>query len=231
MSAALLDGKALSARMRERLGQEAAALPRQPGLAVILVGDDPASAVYVRNKEKDCAQCGVRCLNHHLPAETTQQELLALVEDMNRREDVDGILVQLPLPEGLDSRAVLEAIRPEKDVDAFHPENVGRLMLGLPRFLPCTPAGVMALLRAYGISPAGKHCVVIGRSNIVGKPMALLLLGGGCHRHRLPQPHAGSGGAVPSGGHPHLRRGPPWPHHRRHGQARRRGRGCGHEPQ
>ena len=176
MSAALLDGKALSARMRGRLGQEAAALPRQPGLAVILVGDNPASAVYVRNKEKDCAQCGVRCLNHHLPAETTQQELLALVEDMNRREDVDGILVQLPLPEGLDSRAVLEAIRPEKDVDAFHPENVGRLMLGLPRFLPCTPAGIMALLRAYGISPAGKHCVVVGRSNIVGKPMALLLL-------------------------------------------------------
>ena len=165
-----------AARMRERLRQKAAALPRQPGLAVILVGDDPASAVYVRNKEKDCAQCGVRCLNHHLPAEATQQELLALVEDMNRREDVDGILVQLPLPEGLDSRAVLEAIRPEKDVDAFHPENVGRLMLGLPRFLPCTPAGIMALLRAYGISPAGKHCVVVGRSNIVGKPMALLLL-------------------------------------------------------
>ena len=176
MSAVLLDGKALSARMRERLRQEAAALPRQPGLAVILVGDDPASAVYVRNKEKDCAQCGVRCLNHHLPAEATQQELLALVEEMNRREDVDGILLQLPLPEGLDSRAVLEAIRPEKDVDAFHPENVGRLMLGLPRFLPCTPAGIMALLRAYGISPAGKHCVVVGRSNIVGKPMALLLL-------------------------------------------------------
>ena len=175
MSAVLLDGKALSARMRERLRQKAAALPRQPGLAVILVGDDPASAVYVRNKEKDCAQCGVRCLNHHLPAEATQQELLALVEEMNRREDVDGILVQLPLPEGLDSRAVLEAIRPEKDVDAFHPENVGRLMLGLPRFLPCTPAGIMALLRAYGISPAGKHCVVVGRSNIVGKPMAALL--------------------------------------------------------
>ena len=141
MSAVLLDGKALSARMRERLRQKAAALPRQPGLAVILVGDDPASAVYVRNKEKDCAQCGVRCLNHHLPAEATQQELLALVEEMNRREDVDGILVQLPLPEGLDSRAVLEAIRPEKDVDAFHPVNVGRLMLGRPRFLPCTPPG------------------------------------------------------------------------------------------
>ena len=110
------------------------------------------------------------------PARVLSDELLALVEEMNRREDVDGILVQLPLPEGLDSRAVLEAIRPEKDVDAFHPENVGRLMLGLPRFLPCTPAGIMALLRAYGISPAGKHCVVVGRSNIVGKPMALLLL-------------------------------------------------------
>lgn len=231
MSAVLLDGKALSARMRERLRQKAAALPRQPGLAVILVGDNPASAVYVRNKEKDCTQCGVRCLNHHLPAETTQQELLALVEDMNRREDVDGILVQLPLPEGLDSRAVLEAIRPEKDVDAFHPENVGRLMLGLPRFLPCTPAGVMALLRAYGISPAGKHCVVIGRSNIVGKPMALLLLAEDatvtvCHS-RTPDlaEQCRRADILISA------RGPPWSYHRRHGQARRRGRGCGHEPQ
>ena len=176
MSAALLDGKALSARMRERLGQEAAALPRQPGLAVILVGDNPASAVYVRNKEKDCAQCGVRCLNHHLPAETTQQELLALVEDMNRREDVDGILVQLPLPEGLDSRAVLEAIRPEKDVDAFHPENVGAIMIGDYRFLPCTPAGVMELIHSTGTDLTGKRAVVLGRSNIVGKPMAMLLL-------------------------------------------------------
>ena len=176
MSAVLLDGKALSVRMRERLRQKAAALPRQPGLAVILVGDDPASAVYVRNKEKDCAQCGVRCLNHHLPAEATQQELLALVEDMNRREDVDGILVQLPLPEGLDSRAVLEAIRPEKDVDAFHPENVGAIMIGDYRFLPCTPAGVMELIRSTGTDLTGKRAVVLGRSNIVGKPMAMLLL-------------------------------------------------------
>ena len=176
MSAVLLDGKALSVRMRERLRQEAAALPRQPGLAVILVGDDPASAVYVRNKEKDCAQCGVRCLNHHLPAEATQQELLALVEEMNRREDVDGILVQLPLPEGLDSRAVLEAIRPEKDVDAFHAYNVGKIMMGDYHFLPCTPSGIMELLQAYDIPVEGKRCVVIGRSNIVGKPMAMLLL-------------------------------------------------------
>ena len=177
------DGAVLGAKLRPGILRELAD-PDNPTYAFLrsdprfwdLVGEAPASAVYVRNKEKDCAQCGVRCLNHHLPAEATQQELLALVEDMNRREDVDGILVQLPLPEGLDSRAVLEAIRPEKDVDAFHPENVGRLMLGLPRFLPCTPAGIMALLRAYGISPAGKHCVVVGRSNIVGKPMALLLL-------------------------------------------------------
>ena len=151
MAAQLLDGKAMSEALRAEIARKVAALKERgvtPGLAVILVGDDPASAVYVRNKEKDCAQCGVRCLNHHLPAEATQQELLALVEEMNRREDVD----------------------------AFHPENVGRLTLGLPRFLPCTPAGIMALLRAYGISPAGKHCVVVGRSNIVGKPMALLLL-------------------------------------------------------
>ena len=176
MSAALLDGKALSARMRERLGQEAAALPRQPGLAVILVGDNPASAVYVRNKEKDCAQCGVRCLNHHLPAETTQQELLALVEDMNRREDVDGILVQLPLPAQIDADKVIRAIAPEKDVDGFHPENVGKLVIGEPGFVSCTPAGIIQLLKRSGIKMEGKHCVIIGRSNIVGKPMALLML-------------------------------------------------------
>ena len=176
MSAALLDGKALSARMRERLGQEATALPRQPGLAVILVGDDPASAVYVRNKEKDCAQCGVRCLNHHLPAETTQQELLALVEEMNRREDVDGILVQLPLPAQIDADKVIRAIAPEKDVDGFHPENVGKLVIGEPGFVSCTPAGIIQLLKRSGIKMEGKHCVIIGRSNIVGKPMALLML-------------------------------------------------------
>ena len=176
MAAIRIDGKALAAKIKEQAKQEAAQLPRRPGLAVIIVGDDPASRVYVNSKRKDCEECGFYSEEYALLASTTQQELLALVEEMNRREDVDGILVQLPLPEGLDSRAVLEAIRPEKDVDAFHPENVGRLMLGLPRFLPCTPAGVMALLRAYGISPAGKHCVVVGRSNIVGKPMALLLL-------------------------------------------------------
>ena len=177
--ATIMDGKALSLKLKEQMKQRIAQLKQQginPKLVVVLVGDNSASQVYVRNKHKSCGEVGIESEVITMPEQTTQQELLALVEDMNRREDVDGILVQLPLPEGLDSRAVLEAIRPEKDVDAFHPENVGRLMLGLPRFLPCTPAGVMALLRAYGISPAGKHCVVVGRSNIVGKPMAMLLL-------------------------------------------------------
>ena len=153
-----------------------AELPRQPGLAVILVGDDPASAVYVRNKEKDCQQCGIRSLEYRLPAETSQQALLALIARLNEDPAADGILVQLPLPGHLDGAQVLRAIDPDKDVDAFHPENVGRLLLGQPRYLPCTPAGILALLREYAIDPAGKHCVVVGRSNIVGKPLALLLL-------------------------------------------------------
>ena len=176
MSAALLDGKALSARMRERLGQEATALPRQPGLAVILVGDDPASAVYVRNKEKDCAQCGVRCLNHHLPAETTQQELLDVVKGLNEDRTVDGILVQLPLPGQINEKVVLRSILPEKDVDGFHPVNVGLLSIGDDCYAPATPSGIIAMFKEYGIEIAGKHCVIIGRSNIVGKPMAALLL-------------------------------------------------------
>ena len=140
------------------------------------MGDDPASAVYVRNKEQDCDQCGISCADHRLPADTSQQELLALMAELNRDKTVDGILVQLPLPAHLDAGQVLRAIDPEKDVDAFHSENVGRLHLGQPRYLPCTPAGIMALLKKYGIDPAGRHCVVVGRSNIVGKPMAALLL-------------------------------------------------------
>ena len=175
----IIDGKKISQEIKDELREQVAEqkkLGKEAALAVIQVGTDPASSVYVNNKKKACAYIGIGSLSHELPEETTEEELLALVEKLNGDASVNGILVQLPLPEGLDSRAVLEAIRPEKDVDAFHPENVGRLMLGLPRFLPCTPAGVMALLRAYGISPAGKHCVVIGRSNIVGKPMALLLL-------------------------------------------------------
>ncbi len=176
MSAVVMDGKALAAEIKQTLRKRCAALSRPPRLAVVLVGDDPASAVYVRNKEQDCAQCGISCADHRLPADTSQQELLALVAELNRDKTVDGILVQLPLPAHLDAGQVLRAIDPEKDVDAFHSENVGRLHLGQPRYLPCTPAGIMALLKKYGIDPAGRHCVVVGRSNIVGKPMAALLL-------------------------------------------------------
>lgn len=174
--ATLMDGKALAKKIRQQVAQKAASLPRQPGLAVILVGDDPASAVYVRNKEKDCAQCGIRSLEYRLPEDTTQQQLLALIASLNNDPAADGILVQLPLPKQIDSQAVLCAIRPDKDADAFHPENAGKMLTGEPFVWPCTPAGVMELLREYEISPAGKRCVVLGRSNIVGKPMALLLL-------------------------------------------------------
>ncbi len=176
MSAVVMDGKALAAEIKQALRKRCAALSRPPRLAVVLVGDDPASAVYVRNKEQDCAQCGISCADHRLPADTSQQELLALVAELNRDKTVDGILVSSPLPAHLDAGQVLRAIDPEKDVDAFHSENVGRLHLGQPRYLPCTPAGIMALLKKYGIDPAGRHCVVVGRSNIVGKPMAALLL-------------------------------------------------------
>lgn len=174
--ATLMDGKALAKKIRQQVAQKAASLPRQPGLAVILVGDDPASAVYVRNKEKDCAQCGIRSLEYRLPEDTTQQQLLALIASLNNDPAADGILVQLPLPRQIDSQAVLCAIRPDKDADAFHPENAGKMLTGEPFVWPCTPAGVMELLREYEITPAGKRCVVLGRSNIVGKPMALLLL-------------------------------------------------------
>ena len=176
MSAVMMDGKTLAAKIRRDIREKCASMRRPPSLAVVLVGDDPASAVYVRNKEHDCAECGITCADHRLPASATQQELLALVDRLNRDAAVDGILVQLPLPLHLDAQQVLRAIDPGKDVDAFHPENVGRLLLGQPQYLPCTPSGIMELLRAYDISPAGKRCVVIGRSNIVGKPMAMLLL-------------------------------------------------------
>ena len=176
MGAGILDGKALAGRIKEELRCKCGRLARAPQLAVVLVGDDPASAIYVRNKERDCRECGIDCRDHRLPADTTQEALLALIRELNRDDTVDGILVQLPLPGHLDGAQVLRAIDPDKDVDAFHPENVGRLLLGQPRYLPCTPAGILALLREYAIDPAGKHCVVVGRSNIVGKPLALLLL-------------------------------------------------------
>ena len=170
-----IDGKALAAQVKERVREEAAKLPRKPGLAVILVGENPASQVYVNGKEKDCTECGIQSFSHRLPAETSQEELLALVRELNEERLVDGILCQLPLPKGLDEDAVINAIAPDKDVDCFHPFNVGRMSIGEPVFLPCTPAGVMEMLRAYAVPVKGKNCVVLGRSNIVGKPMAMLL--------------------------------------------------------
>lgn len=173
----LLDGKALAVKLKSQVREEAEKLPRRPGLAVILVGADSASRVYVNGKKKDCAECGFYSEEYALLEGTTQGELLALVEELNVRADIDGILVQLPLPPHLDQEEILKAIDPQKDVDCFHPENVGAMFVGAPSFLPCTPAGVMALLDEHGIDPTGKHAVVLGRSNIVGKPMAMLLLG------------------------------------------------------
>ena len=171
-----LDGKALAEKMRAQIREETESLARRPTLAVILVGEDPDSQVYVRNKEKDCVECGILSQGYRLPAQTSEAQLLELIDVLNENDRVDGILVQLPLPEHISQEKVLHAIRPDKDVDAFHPFNVGKIVTGEQGFLPCTPAGVMALLREYEIDIAGKDCVVVGRSNIVGKPMALLLL-------------------------------------------------------
>ncbi len=177
--ATIIDGKAVSAATREAIANEVAELKSKgvtPGLAVIIVGDDPASRVYVNNKKKACADLGMLSEEYALPAETTNEELLSLINELNGRKDINGILCQLPLPRHLDEKAVINAIAPEKDVDAFHPVNVGGIMTGDYSFLPCTPAGVMQMLKHYNIETNGKHCVVIGRSNIVGKPMAMLML-------------------------------------------------------
>lgn len=176
----IIDGKKVSAQVKEEVKQETLRLKQEygvtPGLAVVIVGDDPASRVYVNNKKKACELVGFRSEEYALPEKTTQEELLELVNELNEKKDINGILVQLPLPKHLDDKAVIEAINPIKDVDAFHAVNVGKIMLGEYDFLPCTPAGVMEMLHSYDISVSGKNCVVIGRSNIVGKPMAMLLL-------------------------------------------------------
>ena len=177
--AQLIDGKAISAQIKEEVKEKVAALKeqgREVTLAVIQVGADPASSVYVRNKKKACEYVGVRSLAYELPEETTEEKLLELIREMNDRTDVNGILVQLPLPKHIDEEKVLDAISPLKDVDGFHPQNVGALCIGKPGFVSCTPAGVIQLLKRSGIEITGKECVVVGRSNIVGKPMALLLL-------------------------------------------------------
>ena len=176
----ILDGKALAATLRSETAQETAQFIQQTGvtpcLAAILVGDDPASQVYVRNKEIACQKAGIKSVLHKLPAETTQEELEALIDKLNADPEISGILCQLPLPKGLNETAILDRISPDKDVDAFHPENVGRILQGRPRFLPCTPAGIMELIRRNNIETKGKNAVVLGRSDIVGKPMAMLLL-------------------------------------------------------
>ena len=176
---AIIDGKAVSKAVREQVAAETAQLTEKgivPGLAVIIVGEDPASQVYVNNKEKACAEVGFYSEKFALPESTTQQELNALVEELNARKDINGILCQLPLPAHLNDKEVINLISPEKDVDAFHPVNVGAIMIGDYNFLPCTPAGVMELIHSTGVDISGKKAVVIGRSNIVGKPMAMLLL-------------------------------------------------------
>ena len=175
----IIDGKAVSAEVRARVAEETAQLKDKgvvPGLAVIIVGEDPASKVYVRNKEKACEEVGFYSEKFALPETTSQEELNALVQELNERRDINGILCQLPLPNHLDDKEVINLINPIKDVDAFHPVNVGAIMIGDYNFLPCTPAGVMELIHSTGVEVCGKKAVVIGRSNIVGKPMAMLLL-------------------------------------------------------
>ena len=177
--AVILDGKAVSAKVKEEVKEEVEALKKQGvsvGLAVIIVGNNPASRTYVNNKKKACEAAGILSEEYALPEETTQEELLALVEELNHKDSINGILCQLPLPKQLDEEAVIAAISEKKDVDAFSAVNVGHIMIGDYTFLPCTPAGIMEILRHYNIDVAGKECVVIGRSNIVGKPMAMLLL-------------------------------------------------------
>jgi methylenetetrahydrofolate dehydrogenase (NADP+) / methenyltetrahydrofolate cyclohydrolase len=176
MAAIVIDGKAIAADMCGEMRQDAESLSPPPYLYAVIVGEDPASALYVRNKQRACNNSGIRSTVDHLPAETTQAELLDLIARLNADSDVDGILVQSPVPDHIDETAVLRAINPAKDVDCFHPENVGLMVAGAPRFLPCTPAGIQQLLIRSGIETEGRHAVVVGRSNIVGKPMANMLL-------------------------------------------------------
>ncbi len=179
MSYKLLDGKDLAGRMKQNMREDVKKIAAEgivPGLAVIIVGNDPASRVYVNSKKKDCEEVGIRSFEYALPEETSQEQLLGLIDALNEDGQVDGILVQLPIPGHLDEAEVIRRINPKKDVDAFHPYNVGELMIGTPIFAPCTPAGIMELIKDAGLEVAGKNCVVIGRSNIVGKPMATLML-------------------------------------------------------
>ena len=180
MSAVKLDGTAVARAIRDEVAAGVAALGRAPGLTVVLVGESPPSVVYVRGKEKAAREAGMRSDVLRLPATASEREVLAAIARLNADPDVHGILVQLPLPAGIDAQRVLEAVDPSKDVDGFHPVNAGRLLVGLPGFVPCTPAGIIEILERHGVPLAGKHAVVLGRSNIVGKPMAILLLRQNC---------------------------------------------------
>ncbi len=217
MAAKVLDGKALAARIRAGIADQAKALIAkgvQPGLAVVLVGENPASQVYVRNKSQACQEAGFKTFDHKLPAATSESDLLGLVSDLNRHRAVDGILVQLPLPDGIDAKRVLLAIDPAKDVDGFHPANLGRLLMGEPSFVPCTPFGIMKLIEEAGVTLSGAGAVVIGRSNIVGKPMAALLIGANatvtvCHSKTrdLPGVVRAADVVVAAVGRPHMVKG------------------------
>jgi methylenetetrahydrofolate dehydrogenase (NADP+)/methenyltetrahydrofolate cyclohydrolase len=182
VSAQLIDGKVVAKAVKEEVRSRVEALKARgirPGLATVLVGDDPASHVYVRNKQRTCEELGMHSVGHNLPATTSQADMLALIDRLNRDPAIHGILVQLPLPKPLRSEPILYAVSPDKDVDGLHPVNIGKLMMGEPRFVPCTPAGIMAMLDYYKLPIEGKTAVVVGRSNLVGKPAAMLLL----HRH------------------------------------------------
>ena len=176
MPAVVMDGKALAEKMKERVRLRTEGMARKPGLAVVLVGEDPAALAYEAGKRRDCQECGIRYDPHRLPWDVPQEDLLGMIKTLNGRDDIDGILLLLPLPGHLNQREALLAIRPDKDVDCLSPASLGELLLGGEAFAPCTPAGVMRLTEEYGIHPAGRHCVVVGRSNIVGKPQALLML-------------------------------------------------------
>ena len=185
--AVLIDGKKLAERLCGDVAEQAKGLARRPCLAAVLVGTDPASQIYVRSKERDCLKCGIDSRRYDLDETVSETELLSLIAALNSDDAVDGILVQLPLPEHIRKSKVINAIDPDKDVDAFHPINVGRMVTGQAHLLPCTPAGIMAMLHEYGISPDGRHCVIVGRSNIVGRPMGMLMLNADatvtyCHR-------------------------------------------------
>lgn len=214
----IIDGKGIAQKIREEIKIEVDEFKRKtgrpPGLAVFLVGDDEASKIYVRNKGKACEEVGIYSFTEHLPKETSKEELIRKINECNERDDIDGILVQLPLPSHIDTNEVINSILPEKDVDGFHPYNIGMLTAGTPTIVPCTPLGIMELLKRYGVDVKGKNCVVVGRSNIVGKPTALLLLHSHgtvtvCHSRtvNLPEKVASADILVAAMGKPHFIKG------------------------